>query len=727
MSHKNNKILKVFPSFIFPLIFYWPSALLANPDTIFLNQKEITWIKNLQAPLKLGITHIPNQNLHHKDNTNSGFSIDLFHDIELLLNIKFDLVYFNSWVELIEAGKNRDIDIVFSAQKTTSRQSYFYFTAPVLTQQNKIIVQGGKAKEIKLTELLGKKVAVAKGSAISEHLKLGYPKINQILVKTELDALKVLASSDADAAISETVRAAYYIKKHNFKRLRIGGDTAYDYHLRIASRNDQPILNIILDKSLEQITNEHKQALYFKWGYLKEKVSYFDKQVLIYIGIALGLLIPFLLIVMLLNRYLKKEIIKRKKTEELLTHTIKQLKQNKNELQKAKIIAEKANSAKTIFLANMSHELRNPLNAILGYTGLLQLSPTLVNEDCKYSANIHRSGKQLLNQLDDLFDISAIESGKLEPVMGNIDLRSILLNIDDIMQKRSAKKNLQYCSEHTTALPNKIYADGRRIQQILQNLLDNAIKYTSSGSITFRTLVSNEQKNKINLCFEVEDSGDGISKKNRERLFGAFEQLQIEQPGNGLGLAICQELVTLMGGTIELISTPKRGSLFKVKLVVKVSENTVQNNQTSITNTNSTIEQPLKGCHLLVVDDFKINQELTKIFLEQAGATVEQVYNGIEAVEIIKTQGAEGFSAILMDVQMPEMNGIEATQQIRALKNVDPLPIIGLTAYIQKSEVEEMIKAGMNTHVSKPIDFPKLIGILESLNTQKKQSIKPLS
>ena len=326
------------------------------------------------------------------------------------------------------------------------------------------------------------------------------------------------------------------LKIYNFKKLRIGGDTAYDYQLRIASRNDQALLNSILEKSLDQVTDEHKQALYLKWGYVKEKIHYFDKQTLIYIGIALGLLIPFLIIVVLLNRGLKREIIKRRNIEGLLTTNIKQLKHNENELHQAKMLAEKANSAKTIFLANMSHELRNPLNAILGYTELLQQLPTFANKDVSYSSIIHRSGKYLLNQLDDLFDISAIESGKLTPVMGDIDLNDMLLDIDDIMQKRATKKNLKYSSEHDAALPSKVYADGRRIQQVLQNLIDNAIKYTDSGCITFRTLVRNEnKKGMIHLCFEVEDTGNGISEQNQERIFGAFEQLQTEQPGNGLG------------------------------------------------------------------------------------------------------------------------------------------------------------------------------------------------
>ena len=209
MSYKNRSF---FLHFLFIFFFCWPVVLTADSGSNFLTHEETMWLRNLQDPLKIGVTHIPNQILHDKDNTNSGFSVDLFHELELLLNHKFNFVYFNSWTELIEAGENRNIDIVFSAQKTTSREFHFNFTAPVLTQENKIIVRGGKAKKIKLSELLGKKVAVAKGSAISEHLRLNYPKIDQMLVNTELDALKILASSDVEAAISETVRAAYYIK-----------------------------------------------------------------------------------------------------------------------------------------------------------------------------------------------------------------------------------------------------------------------------------------------------------------------------------------------------------------------------------------------------------------------------------------------------------------------------------------------------------------------------------
>ena len=174
-----------------------------------------------------------------------------------------------------------------------------------------------------------------------------------------------------------------------------------------------------------------------------------------------------------------------------------------------------------------------------------------------------------------------------------------------------------------------------------------------------------------------------------------------------------------MGGTLELESTLSHGCLFKFKLTVESLENTTQSNQVSdkdsVTSTSNAVKQRLKDCHLLIVDDDPINQELAKIFLEREGATIELACNGVEAVETINIRGAGSFFAILMDVQMPKMDGIEATQKIRALENTYKLPIIGLSAYIRQSEIERMIKAGMNNQVSKPINFLELIGVLESL------------
>ena len=289
----------------------------------FLNQEEKVWLEQLDRPLRVGVTQIPNQMLVSKNGTYRGFSIDLFQMIGERLGIGFDYIYFKSWGSLIEAARKRQIDIVFLLQKTPLRHSYLDFTDTVVSQQNKIIVDVKKdTNGITIEALRGRKVAVTQGSAIEEYLKTTYPDILLIPVKTELEVLTSVADGSVDAAISESVRASYYIEQYDLNSLHIAGDLGYDYHLSIGSRNDLPILSVILSKTVTNIPVNQFEALRLKWGYTKDKVVFFDSQTMIYIGIVFGIIfgiiLPFSLYLYFVNRHLQREIEARKQALEEL-------------------------------------------------------------------------------------------------------------------------------------------------------------------------------------------------------------------------------------------------------------------------------------------------------------------------------------------------------------------------------------------------------------------------
>ncbi len=296
------------------------SILEANLNKTTINQDEMKWLHSIKEPIKVGITSIPGQVIVGEDGRYRGFAIDLFRMIENSLNINFEYIYFDTWNDTVKAGIDREIDILFLAQKTEERLSYFDFTDYVLSQQNKIITKVGQHNNLTIYDLFGLKVAVSKGSAVYEYLKNSFKEINLVLTNSEEESLELVSKGIADASISEAVRTSYYLKKHNIENLRVSGSIDYNYYLRIASRNDIPILNMILTKAIEAIPEEDIQALYLKWGYVHDDDDYIDRQTLIYIGLAFGIIIPFTIYISFLNRDLKREAAKKEEAlDELLT------------------------------------------------------------------------------------------------------------------------------------------------------------------------------------------------------------------------------------------------------------------------------------------------------------------------------------------------------------------------------------------------------------------------
>jgi len=308
--------------------------------TFFLNQDEEKWLNNLSAPLKVGITTIPNQVLTDKKSQFKGFSVDLFQKIETLLNIKFKFIYYETWNELMEAAENKKVDIVFSAQKTQDRLAHFDFTDVVLSQQNKIIVRSSHKGNMTIDDLFGKTVAIAKGSALADYLRYNYPKIVLVASKDEKESLFMVTQKSVDATISEAVRASYYMEENNIKNMRVAGDLGYNYNLRICNRNDLPMLSIVLSKAVDKIPREQLESLQFKWGYTKDKINYFDTQTLIYIAILFGIILPLLIYLYIVNRRFKKAIDK--------------LHVAKDEIHALKVLAE--DEARTDALTNIANK-----------------------------------------------------------------------------------------------------------------------------------------------------------------------------------------------------------------------------------------------------------------------------------------------------------------------------------------------------------------------------------
>lgn len=529
-------------------------------------------------------------------------------------------------------------------------------------------------------------------------------KTDVIYCESAKDCLEALEEGKADITLLNTIEYNYLSKNERFSNLIEWDNRRYQSGTSLASLSGaDPVMFSVMNKALGLISKTEREDIinqYMNISYESYELrDYFYQSKDVIFGAAVIMVFVFILFYSLSHLRRKSYLLLEKKNGELRTAIDK---------------AERANQAKTEFLAHMSHDIRTPINGIMGMLNIAENNTEDQKRQADCRKKIKRSAQHLLSLINDVLDISKLESGDEELTDEYFHLKELLTSCMVVVDSQAAERDVTIVTDFDEPdhFPHEyFYGSPFRIKQILLNIAGNAVKYNKpNGRVAIRCWELSEENGVARICFEISDTGIGIGTEYLEHIYEPFTQedsgARTNYQGSGLGMTITKKLVDKMSGTIQIDSKPGEGSVFTVVLPLKTAPppEPVENDTTS--------DPPeMDGKRALLVEDNELNQEIAQYMLMERGLDVTVAVNGKEAVDLFRESEPYTYQIIFMDVMMPIMNGYEATQAIRALDRPDAaeIPIIAMTANAFAEDVKAAMDAGMNEHTAKPIE-PEVIG-----------------
>lgn len=581
----------------------------------------------------------------------------------------------------------KELDVVLAVARSTDREEFLGFTKPYLQYVNVIVTRDDYSFVSGLKDFQENRVAVVEGHSSKQLTARVYPNFNVTAYSNLMDGLMAVSTGKIDGLVDDIFPIVYMIRYRQISNLKIA--TAVEKALQpqgfsVGVRKDWPELVGILDKVLVTISHEEQREISQKWL----SVRYEDKVDYRAIWTSVAVFSAILL---------------------AGVFYIRQLSTQRKALLAARAEAEAANRSKDQFLANMSHELRTPLHAILGYADLVHAGALPEPSRQEAISTIASSGRYLLSLINDLLDLSRIRSGHLELNPAPLELAALLEEIAAMVRVEAHRKGLDFSLDASAGLPEIVEADGKRLRQILLNLLGNAIKFTDSGGVTLHVECVPAQGGKVELQVSVRDTGVGISAKDTTRIFAPFEQAeegQKQESGVGLGLAITRELARLMRGEVEVDSQPGSGSQFRFTVQLPV----VYSQQDVVPAGDTVVGYRGPRRAILVVDDQEENRRLLQQLLEPLGFGVELAGGGKAAVASALANRPD---LVVMDLRMPGMDGMEAARAIRSTPGLENIFIVAASASGADLERAEADTGTFVTCLRKPFQTRELLDAIQ--------------
>ena len=634
--------------------------------------------------------------------------------------LKFNIQEYDDYSEMLQALQEHEIDMIFYAGRNSDLAEKKGYT---LTNTAWTYSLMAVTDEKYFNEDESYTVAVPKEQeALKQHIVFSYPQWKLVDYDSLTDAADMVTNEKADCFLMGASQALIYDNNRDFKSVPL----TKTMEACFAVRDGEGTLLSILNKTLKAMPSDMLTSALAIYDSTADKVTFSDfvkDNLLVFFATVGFFALSIIVIILVLLR-------KARKSEAAAKLAASDTQKLNDKLEIALKKAEDASLAKTRFLNNMSHDIRTPMNAILGYAQLMddELNEKDLPKASEYLEKLQQSGNLLLSIINNVLDMARIESGRMEIDENYGRIEDIRQTLFEIFEDEAEKKDLAL--HYTISVEHEhILTDVTKVKEILVNILSNAIKYTPSGGsvmINIDELACDEPGYMIART-RVSDTGIGMSQEYLTKIFDAFTRerntTKSKIAGSGLGMSIVKKYVDLLGGTIDVESELGKGSTFTVTLKHRIADESYY--------VNKHIEEPgtgseiLEGRNILLAEDNDLNAEIAEAILERAGLKIERVENGIQCVDRIMEMPAGTYDMILMDIQMPKMNGYKATQTIRHLPDKDKacIPIIAMTANAFEEDKRKAIAAGMNGHIAKPIQVDNMLSILAEIIRQQEKKM----